>query len=768
MDNVDKKPVFGLDPDQLDELLSIGSDGIDVSGPESKKLPSVGNIAQDERSGVPNPSAPLVTFVEPPGTRIGQYKLLHVLGEGGMGIVYLTEQERPIKRTVALKIIKPGMDSKRIVARFEAERQALALLDHPNIAHVYDAGATENGRPYFAMEYVEGLPITEHCDYHKLTIGERLNLFLHVCHAVQHAHQKGIIHRDIKPSNILVSTRNEKPVPKIIDFGVAKAISQPLTEKTLFTYQGQLFGTPEYMSPEQADMANENIDTRSDVYSLGVLLYVLLTGVLPFDSANLRKGGVERIRRIIREMDPKTPSTRLTTLGEKAKKVAECRRTAVAALTRCLHKELEWIPLKAMCKERAERYQSASELADDIENYLKGAALIAGPPSTLYWLTKFVRRNLALVTGIAAVLVVLVGGIIVSTVFAFGQARARAEAEQQETVARAVSDFLTTVLVPSASPFDPVGRQAAQSFVQIASESLKAKSSDMPLVEAAIRSALGNAYRMLGDLETCEQYLEHALQVQQQLLGQEHPDTLNTMHFLVRLRVNQARCDEAETLAVKTLETRRRVIGAEHPDTLISMFELAWVYRDRGRYDKAEPLFIETLERMRRVLGEEHIETTTTMLSLGQMYIRQARYDEAERFLTEVWKIRLRTRGEPSALNAMGDLGRLYRYQGRYDEAEAMLLKVLEAEHRVLGEEHWLTIYAMGYLAEVYRDLGRYDEAEPLLLKALDAGRRVFGENHPVPLEYLNNLIDLYEAWDKPQKAAQWRAKLPQVEISEE
>jgi len=615
-----KNSIFGLDPEKIDRLLLVGTDGVNGAESESKKSPPAGAAASVRKSAAPSLMASFGISAEQPGAQIGRYKLLSVLGEGGMGFVYLAQQEHPIKRQVALKIIKPGMDSARVITRFEAERQALALLDHPNIAHVYDAGATENGRPYFVMEYVEGLPITEHCDRHKLTIEDRLSLFLQVCHAVQHAHQKGIIHRDIKPSNILVLAQDEQVVPKIIDFGVAKAISQPLTERTLFTEQGQLFGTPEYMSPEQAYMASEDIDTRSDIYSLGVMLYVLLTGVLPFDSAALREGGIDHIRQVIRQTEPKTPSTRLTSLGDQAKEVAQSRRTQVATLARRLHKELEWIPLKAMRKERTERYQSVSELADDIENYLKGAPLIAGPPSTVYQLKKFVRRNRALVMGFAAVLLVLVAGIVVSTIFAIGQARARARAEQQETVARAISDFLTTVLVPSASPFDPVGRQAAQSFAKIASEGLEAKFSDMPLVEAAIRSALGNAYRMLGDLDTCEQYLERALQIQQELLGQEHLDTLNTMHFLVRLRVNQARCDQAEALAVKTLETRRRVIGKEHPDTLISMFELAWVYRDQGRYDQAEPLWLKAFDAARRVFGEDHPVPLEYLNNLIELY----------------------------------------------------------------------------------------------------------------------------------------------------
>jgi len=383
-----KKPIFSLDPDQLERLFSLGTGDPDPSEPEEQSPEASGNAAsgkqrpptEDDPSA--NATASLIG-VERPGGRIGRYKLLRVLGEGGMGMVYLAEQEGQIRRKVALKVIKPGMDSKRVIARFEAERQALALLDHPNIAQVYDAGTTEAGRPYFVMEYVKGSPITEYCDRHKLSIEGRLKLFQQACAAVHHAHQKGIIHRDLKPSNILVSPEGDRAIPKIIDFGVAKAMSQPLTDRTLFTEDSQLLGTPEYMSPEQAEMINEDIDTRSDIYSLGVLLYVLLAGILPYDSQTFRQGGVEHIRKIIRETAPKTPSTRLTKLGEQGTKLAECRRTELAALAKCLHRELEWIPLKAMRKDRAERYGSTSELAADIENYMNGEPLIAGPPGTV-------------------------------------------------------------------------------------------------------------------------------------------------------------------------------------------------------------------------------------------------------------------------------------------------------------------------------------------------------------------------------------------------
>jgi len=655
------------------EKLSIGdeADELDIKRkPQQADAPRFSVLAEQ---------ATWDLSAETPGGQIGRYRLLSVLGEGGMGIVYLAEQESPIKRRVALKVIKPGMDSKRVIARFEAERQALALLDHPNIAHVYDAGTTESARPYFVMEHVNGLPITEHCDHHKLRIEDRLNLFLRVCHAVQHAHQKGIIHRDIKPSNILVSVEEERAIPKIIDFGIAKALAQPLTERTFATEQGQLFGTPEYMSPEQADMAVEDIDTRSDVYSLGVLLYVLLTGALPFDSKTFREGGIEHIRQVIREISPKTPSTRLTSLGQRAQQVAERRQTEVATLTRRLHKELEWIPLKAMHKERTKRYRSASELADDIENYLKGAPLIAGPLSPVYQFKKFVRRHRALITGTGAVLVVLVAGIVVSTLLTIGQARARAEAQ-------AVSDFLRFSVLESLDPFKVKGRQITiHTVLDRASEDLQGKFQDMPMAEAEIRHTIGFAYWSLGLYEQHELHMRRAVDI----------------------------C--------------RAQLGNKNPKTLLWVKELGWGYFHNSRYEEAERLFAEAVAGMQQVLGEEDERTMHCKGALTMVYCMQGRFQEAERLFTPVLEAARRMGIEAYFL---GGVGWGYRLQGRYKEAEDPSTKALEFYRRQQGNTDYITLQLMRIAGEIYGDMGRYDEAEKLLREALNGWRDAWGEEH--------------------------------------
>ena len=887
---MENNSIFGVEPEKLKELLSMGDDERDGPGPQNERPSLREKRPPDKESKPPKSKATMDALIEQPGSWIGPYKLLSVLGEGGMGMAYLAEQKQPIRRQVAIKVIKPGMDSRRVVSRFEAERQALALLDHPNIAHVYDAGTTELGRPYFVMEYVKGLPITDYCDYHKLTIEDRLHLFLQVCQAVQHAHQKGIIHRDIKPSNILVSEENDRPIPKIIDFGVAKALGRPLSDRTVFTEDSQLLGTPEYMSPEQADMAKEDIDTRSDVYSLGVLLYVLLTGVLPFESETLRDSGIENIRRTIRETDPKTPSTRLTSLGDEAAKVAERRSTEISTLTRNLKKELEWIPLKAMRKERSERYRSASELADDIENYLKGDPLIAGPPTIIYRFKKFLRRHSSAVIGIAALLVVLVGGTITSTIFAISTQRALSQAQ-------AVSSFLQDILDPGS--FSEVQESDLNSILDIATQRLEGKFEDQPLDEASIRYTLGSAYRNIGKYGPALQHLDRAYQIYLQHHGPGHGRTTHAAHLICHLycslghyedaiqmwieqieimkRVRgedniwgmdllcmcnigntyltlgryeeaeawldkvmeliecsrslrrwfvfhqaiqyrgenylalgryqeaekdmneavrlsqkrnglesditldririlseiyraQGRYEEARQLCKTTLDTMHRALSDKHSKTLRGMCSLAGIFTDLDLLDEAEELLREALKGQQHKLGDEHDDTLKSMNALAVLLRKKGNYDEAERLFEEVWKVRWEKWSDdhPDILTTINDFGVLRREQKNYEESESLLRQALNGRQLKLGNDHPSCFESIHELAVLYKEQDDYDRAEPLLIEALKGRRLKLGDTHPHTLESLNTLTDLYETSGKPEKAKEWRAKLPEAEAVEE
>jgi len=543
MSNRPKTSLFGLEPDQLNRLFSLGT-----GRGENAEL-------EDEEAGPPQPAdssglsdspgftASLQSSVEHIGQWIGPYKLVHMLGEGGMGVVYLAQQEQPIRRQVALKVIKPGMDTKSVVARFEAERQALALLDHPNIAHVYQAGMTEAGRPYFVMEYVKGLAITEFCDRQKLTIEDRLGLFLQVCQAVQHAHQKGIIHRDIKPSNILVSAQQDKATAKIIDFGVAKAVNQPLTERTFYTEQGQLMGTPEYMSPEQAEFRSQDIDIRTDIYSLGVLLYELLTGVLPFDHRMIRKGGLDHIREVICKQDPATPSTRLSkTSAAESAESARCRRTDTRTLRRKLRGDLDWITLKALEKDPARRYSTVEAFADDLRRHLNHQPVWAVPPGLLYRSQKFIRRRRWQVVATAMVMVTcLAAGIAAVMSVRASKERAHAEALEHRQLlgqaqelfgTRKYRDALATVSELLQSPY--VGRSAKLLHAQLVLEE-QGVGAAVPELERLLGTpdeVAGQAHFLLANIyyegdpcapgetsEFCQRWQEHREQAEHLIAG---------------------------------------------------------------------------------------------------------------------------------------------------------------------------------------------------------------------------------------------------------
>jgi serine/threonine protein kinase len=522
---------------------------------------------------------------------IDGYRVLKKIGEGAHGVVYVARRDDETGQLVAIKVIKPWIDSKQVLARFDAERQALGLLDHPNIARVYPASSNQAGIPYFVMEYIRGIPITQYCDDNRLSIDDRLRLFLDVCEGVQHAHQKGIVHRDIKPSNILVTVQEDIAVPKLIDFGVAKALGKPLTEQTLFTEQGQLIGTPEYMSPEQIGLAVQGVDTRSDIYSLGVLLYELLTGVLPFDRKALRLAAFGEIQRLIQETDPPRPSERLAALGGEAEKLADLRQTSAARLTAQLRKELEWIPLKAMRKEPNHRYRSASELGDDIRNYLAAAPLVAGPESRSYRIKKFVRRNRVLVAAVVTVAATLLLGFVVSTTLYWRAEQLRLAAKRQGRVSEAYAEFHKAgVLVRidpnrTSSPDPNVVRlldEAAATLTQSLTES--------PLTRASVQVTIGKTYGELGVLVPAESHLRSACETFLKELGYENTTTLSAMYDLASCYLGCGQLVYAESLGRSCVNGYTLALGEAHADTLKATELLASICFHQGSVQEAVAL----------------------------------------------------------------------------------------------------------------------------------------------------------------------------------
>jgi serine/threonine protein kinase/tetratricopeptide (TPR) repeat protein len=682
-------------------------------------------------------------LTEGPGSMIGPYRLLEQIGEGGFGVVFLAEQTQPVRRKVALKVLKPGMDTRQVVARFEAERQALALMDHPNIARVFDGGATATGRPYFVMELVKGVPITDFCDQNRLGVRDRLELFTSICRAVQHAHQKGIIHRDLKPSNVLVSRHDTTPVVKVIDFGIAKALGQELTDKTLFTGLAQMIGTPLYMSPEQAGMSDLDVDTRSDIYALGVLLYELLTGTTPFTKERFKLAAYDEIRRIIREEEPPRPSTRLSGSKDALPSISAQRQTEPAKLTKLVRGELDWIVMKALEKDRSRRYETANGFAMDVQRYLAYEPVLACPPSAFYRFRKFVRRNQVALMTAAVVALALVVGTTVSTWQALRATLAQAEAgRQRDAAARAanqekLANTLLADLLGAAVPdenardkkvsAEELYHQAVQRIVQ------HPKFQEDPGVEANLRLTIGNTYYKLGMLPEAESYLRQAVEIRVRTLGSDDVDTLLAQEALADLLCyGLRRPAEAEPLSRRTWEARRRLLGPDDPDTLQSMDTYATVLSTQKRLEEAEALSRQCWEARRRVLGGDHEQTLMSQNNLSVILMDQGHWAEAEPLLRECLEMRRRVSGlqHVETFAVMNNLAYACFLLGQFDEAEKLLREALDVVGRSHGEEHPASLHLRHMLARVLLEKGRPDLAEPLARQVLALRRKVLPPGH--------------------------------------
>jgi eukaryotic-like serine/threonine-protein kinase len=701
---------------------------------------------------------------ETPGTVIaGKYKLLERIGEGGMGSVWMAQQTEPVKRHVAVKLIKTGMDSKQVIARFEAERQALAVMDHPNIAKILDGGVSEKGAPYFVMELVKGVPITKYCDEHKLTPRQRLELFVPVCQAIQHAHQKGIIHRDIKPSNVMVAPYDDTPVPKVIDFGVAKATGQSLTDQTLNTGFGGIAGTPQYMSPEQATLNNLDIDTRSDIYSLGVLLYELLTGGPPFAQKDLEKAGMLEMLRVIREEEPPRPSTKLST-ADALPSLSASRGTEPKKLTGILRNELDWIVMKALEKDRTRRYETANGFAADINRYLAGEPVNAHPPSAGYRMKKFLRKHKGPAIAASLIALALIGGIIGTgwglaradqarareTQRAEGERLAKEAAQRREAETKAVLDFVENKVFAAARPKDQEGGQGYEvklaDAIAAALPSLEKSFTDQPLIEARLRMTLGKSFSYLGKHERAEQQYHRARDLYTAKLGPDHSDTLASMMGLAVTYSDLGRHPEALTLREETLKLVMAKLGPDHPDTLSNMNNLAISYTDLGRYLEALALREETLKLRKAKLGPDHPLTLTCMSNLAISYEVLGRHREALTLGEETLKLRKAKLGpnHPDTLASMNNLANSYETLGRHQEALTLREETLKLKKAKLGPDHPDTLLTMTNLANSYAGLGRLPEALTLREETLKLKKAKLGPDHPDTLNSMNNLAYSY------------------------
>jgi eukaryotic-like serine/threonine-protein kinase len=670
---------------------------------------------------------------------IGPYRLVQKLGEGGMGQVWLAEQTAPLQRLVALKLIRAGLADGILLERFESERQVLARMNHPAIAKVFDAGTTPEGIPYFVMEYVPGIPITQYCDQKKLSIPQRIELFSKVCEGVQHAHQKAIIHRDLKPANILITEIDGQPAPRIIDFGIAKAVRDRDSLVTMVTRAGNFIGTPAYMSPEQADPAIQDVDTRSDVYSLAVILYELLTGALPFDTTQWRSELMHESLRKLREEDPPLPSVQFrnktATQRETAELTARLRSTEPQLLLDVLRGDLDWITMKALEKDRNRRYGSPSELAADLNRYLKNLPVEARPASTAYRIRKYIRRHRAAVAVASSLVLLLIS-------FAVVQALQLRRIIRERDRANRITDFMTRMFRVS-DPSEARGNSVtAREILDKASGDIETGLASDPELQSGLMSTMGNVYMGLGLDSRAETLLQHALAIQNRTLGEDNPETLQTAASLATELRYEGKYPESEKLERHTVELQRRVLGPNNPKTLSTTGDLAATLFREGKLAEAEKLQREILEIQRKTLGAQHPDTLLSMRDLGATLRKEGHYEDAEKILREVLDIQIQTKGadHPDTLRTMTSLGNALLQQAKFAEAEKIYRQVYDTAKRVNGPEHPDTLIDGMNLANALSEQGHYAEAEKLQRENVQIESRLFGPDNPQTLNAMQNL----------------------------
>ena len=705
-----------------------------------------------------------------------------------MGVVFVAEQTTPIRRKVALKIIKAGLATKTLKSRFEAERQALAMMDHPSIAKVYDGGVDQHDRPYIVMELVQGFPISEFCDKHHMSTDRRLQRFVDVCRAVEHAHQKGVIHRDLKPSNVLVAEIDDKAVPKVIDFGVAKAVGQELIDQTLYTSFTQMIGTPLYMSPEQTRMGVIDVDTRSDVYSLGVMLYELLTGTTPFASEELKMAGFDEMRRIIQEEEPSRPSTQVSTLSDKVRSTAAERRAIDhRQLSNMLKGELDWIVMKALAKDRNRRYQSAGELAEDIERYLNNEPVEAHPPSFGYRFGKLVHRNIGFVTAVAVVLLCLVGGIIGTT---WGMVQARRErdaarlaqnneekqrqmadenalrAERAAKAAEAVLDFVQERIFAAARPmghdgglgYDATVRQAVEAALPFLESSFE----DQPLVKARLHHAIGESFDYLGEYELALNQLQAAYSIISEKFSAEHPMTLQAMGDLGNAFDRLRRFDEALELKNRALELSKNTFGEDHANTAQAMADLAITYASQGRHVEAVELNEKALSLFEAAPVVDSRNMTACKTNLASTYRNLGRAKDAFRLHEQAFELAESKygRAHPISLLNMHGLAHAYELVDRQSDANKLLYECFDGMKQKLGPHHPKTMMTGNCLAKSFERLADHKSAINVQEEVNKTRELKLGPNHPETIRFANEIVINYIRLRRHDKALELSEKL--------